>query len=156
MKRIYLLFCCVSLTTIIALGQNDFKRNDIYLEAAGNGLFGSVNYERQLTKEAGLGCRIGLGFYTENGFYATIPVGINYLFELKRKGTFIDAGMGIAWTQKDRLFNSKNEENFSNFIPTIGYRVHTAKNVMWRLSAAPIINKYSFFPWLGISIGKRF
>jgi len=58
-------------------------------------LFGSVNYERQLTKEAGLGCRIGLSFYTENGFYATIPVGINYLFELKRKRLFIDAGLGI-------------------------------------------------------------
>ncbi|MFY7900123.1 MAG: hypothetical protein ACOVNY_08055 [Chitinophagaceae bacterium] len=103
-----------------------------------------------------MGCRIGLGFYTEKGFYATIPIGINYLFELRKKGSFIDAGMGITWTQKDGFFNSKNNENFGNFIPTIGYRVHTAKNVMWRFTASPIINKYSLFPWLGFSIGKRF
>lgn len=72
--------------------QSTLKKNDIYLEAGGNGLFGSVNYERQLTKEPGLGARIGAGFYTENAFYLTIPVGINYLFALKSDRSFIDAG----------------------------------------------------------------
>lgn len=50
------------------LAQNTFKRNDLYLEAGGNGLFASVNYERQLTKQPGLGLRTGIGFYSEKSF----------------------------------------------------------------------------------------
>lgn len=141
-------------------GQNNFKRNDLYLEAGGNGMFASVNYERQLTKLPGLGVRLGVGFYTEDAFYLTIPVGINYLFRLKNDESFIDAGIGISFAQfNGKLFvDSKNlsGEHFINFIPSIGYRKHTANDVMWRISLTPTINKYTFVPWLGLSIGKRF
>jgi hypothetical protein len=140
--------------------QNEFKRNDLYFEAGGNGLFASVNYERQLTKEPGVGIRVGVGFYTENAFYLTIPVGINYLFPLKNHRSFIDAGLGVTWARIDgKLFASdkySNGEHFVNFIPSIGYRKHTTKDVMWRISITPVINKDAFTPWLGISIGKRF
>lgn len=140
--------------------QNSFKKNDLYLEAGGNGLWGSVNYERQLTKEAGLGARVGIGFYTENAFYLTIPAGINYLFPLKNRTSFIDAGLGITWTRVDgKLFASdkfSNGEHFVNFIPGIGYRIHTKKDVMWRFNITPVANKYAFTPWAGISLGKRF
>lgn len=145
---------------IISFGQISFKKNDIYLEAGGNGLFGSLNYERQLSKEPGLGVRIGVGFYTEKAFYLTIPVGINYLFELKKKNTFIDAGLGVTWVRENGiLFNqTKNDvaDHFANFIPSIGYRKHTAKNVMWRINVSPIINEFGFVPWVGAAIGKRF
>ena len=144
---------------IFSFGQSAFKRNDIYLEAGGNGLFGSVNYERQLTKQPGLGARIGVGFYSENAFYLTIPVGINYLFPLNKK-SFLDAGLGVTWTQiNGNLFSdskNRNDNNFVNFIPSIGYRHHTTKDVMWRISLTPVINKYTFVPWLGAFIGKRF
>jgi hypothetical protein len=147
-------------TVALSFGQSTFKKNDIYLEAGGNGLFGSVNYERQVTKEPGLGVRVGVGFYSENAFYLTIPAGINYLFKLKNDKSFIDAGLGVTWTQIDgKLFvGSKNPkgDNFVNFIPSIGYRRHTVKNVMWRISLTPIANKYTLVPWLGASIGKRF
>lgn len=33
---------------------------------------------------------------------------------------------------------------------------HSAKNVMWRISITPVVNKYGFMPSLGASIGKRF
>lgn len=143
-----------------SFGQSTFKENDIYLEAAGNGLFGSVNYERQLTKKPGIGVRIGIGFYTEKAFYLTIPVGINYLFELKKEGSFIDAGLGATWTRIDgKLFGdseNSNGEHFVNFIPSIGYRRHSSRNVMWRISITPGINRYGIVPWLGFSVGKRF
>ena len=149
-----LVFCCS------VKGQNSLKKNDLYLEAGGNGLFASVNYERQLTSQPGLGVRIGVGFYTEDAFYLTVPIGINYLFQLKNKESFIDAGLGISFAQfNGKLFvDSKNlgGEHFINFIPSIGYRKHTANDVMWRISLAPTINKYTFVPWLGFSIGKRF
>jgi len=143
-----------------SFGQQTFKKNDIYLEAGGSGLFASVNYERQLTKQPGLGVRLGIGFYSENAFYLTIPVGIDYLFKLKRDKSFIDAGLGATWTRIDgKLFgDSKNSngDHFVNFIPSIGYRRHTTQNLMWRASLTPVVNKYGFVPWLGLSIGKRF
>lgn len=144
----------------LSFGQGNFKKNDIYLEAGGNGLFSSVNYERQLTKQPGLGARIGVGFYSENAFYLTIPVGIKYLFKLKSDKSFIDAGLGATWTRIDgNLFSDSKNSNgghLVNFIPSIGYRRHTVKDVMWRISVTPVANKYGLVPWLGASIGKRF
>lgn len=140
------------------LAQNTFKRNDLYLEAGGNGLFASVNYERQLTKQPGLGLRIGTGFYSENAFYLTIPAGIHYLFPLKNS-SFIDAGLGATWARIDgNLFGNDRSEggHFVSFVPGIGFRKHTAKNLMWRISVTPVANKFSFTPWLGLSMGKRF
>lgn len=143
-----------------AFSQSSFKKNDIYLEAGGNGLFGSVNYERQLTKEPGLGVRIGVGFYTENAFFLTLPVGINYIYKLKKENSFIDAGLGVTWAREDGiLFNEdKNAfaDHFANFIPSIGYRKHTSNDVMWRISICPVINNSGFVPWVGFSLGKRF
>lgn len=147
-------------TLTLSFGQTNFKKNDMYLEAGGNGLFSSVNYERQLTKQPGLGARIGVGFYSENAFYLTIPAGINYLFKLKGDKSFIDAGLGATWTRIDgKLFSAgknSNGDHFVNFIPSIGYRRHTASEVMWRVSLTPVANKYGLVPWLGASIGKRF
>jgi hypothetical protein len=147
-------------TVALSFAQSTFKKNDIYLEAGGNGLFGSVNYERQLTTAPGLGVRIGVGFYSEKAFYLSIPVGINYLFKLKNEKSFIDAGLGATWTRIDgELFSeskASNGDHFVNFIPSIGYRRHTLKDVMWRISVTPVANKYGFVPWIGASIGKRF
>lgn len=147
-------------TALCSFGQNNFLKNDIYLEAGGNGLYGSVNYERQLTKTPGLGVRAGIGFYSENDFYITIPVGINYLFKLNNEQSFIDAGLGATWSRMDgKLFTDNknlNDDHFVSFVPSIGYRRHTPKNVMWRISATPIANKHGFTPWIGAAIGKRF
>ena len=68
MRRILLTFLSLNLVTL-SFGQNSFKKNDIYVEAGGNGLFGSINYERQITNAPGLGVRAGIGFYSENAFY---------------------------------------------------------------------------------------
>jgi hypothetical protein len=159
MLKICLLVCLIFLTQLLH-AQSTFKKNDIYLEAGGNGFFGSVNYERQLTKSPGLGVRVGLGFYTEKAFYFTIPVGINYLFKLPGNKSFIDAGLGGTWTKVDgRFFGDASnalEENIFSFVPGIGYRRHTAKDLMWRISFTPIINQYAFLPWIGASFGKRF
>jgi len=147
-------------TTAVSYGQPSFKKNDIYLEAGGNGLFGSLNYERQLGKVAGLGARLGVGFYSEDAFYLTIPVGLNYLFKLKNNRSFIDAGLGVTFARIDGdLFgDSKNSngDNFVSVVPSIGYRKHTTKDLMWRFSFTPVINKDGLVPWLGIAFGKRF
>lgn len=159
MKQL-ILFVVTATSVLLSFGQTTFKKNDIYFEAGGNGLFASINYERRVTKQPGLGVRIGVGFYSENAFYLTIPVGINYLFKLKGDKSFIDAGLGTTWTRIDgKLFSdseNSNGDHFVNFIPSIGYRHHTTHNLMWRISITPVVNKNGFVPWLGLSIGKRF
>jgi hypothetical protein len=159
MKKTFLTALVLCIVTF-AFGQSPFKRNDIYLEAGGNGLWGSINYERQLAKEVGLGARIGFGFYTENAFFLTIPVGINYLFKLKKENSFIDAGLGVTWTRVDaKLFKDEGDSNgdhFVNFIPSVGYRKHTKDNMMFRFSLTPVINRNGLVPWIGASLGKRF
>ncbi|MBC7936067.1 MAG: hypothetical protein H7Y86_12010 [Rhizobacter sp.] len=147
--------------SINCAAQQTFKRNDIYLEAGGASLFGGVNYERQLSKTTGLAARIGIGFYMEKSFYLSLPVGLHYLFKLnEHKGTFIDAGLTTTFTWEDGKIFNKGENygdmDFVNVVPSVGYRKHTAKNLMWRISFSPIINKYVFFPWVGFSVGKKF
>jgi hypothetical protein len=160
MRKIALLTFTLLIITSPLFSQKTFKRNDIYAEAGGSGLFASVNYERQLTNHPGLAVRFGAGFYSENAFYLTIPVGINYLIKLKSEKSFIDAGIGTTFTRVDgNLFSASKNSNgshFTNFIPSIGYRRHTMRNMMWRISITPVANKYGLVPWLGLSIGKRF
>jgi hypothetical protein len=146
-----ILFLCIATFTA---GQSTFKRNNIYLEAGGNGLYGSVNYERQLTKKSGLQARIGLGIYWNYDNFLNLPLGINYLFDLKNKKSFIDVGVGVTFTGIDE--KSDGGLHYVNFVPGIGYRRHTSKDVMWRINVTPVINKYGFTSWVGASIGKRF
>ncbi len=158
MKKMLLIILFLNATT--AFAQNQFKKNSIYLEAGGNGLFGSLNYERQLAKEPGFGARVGVGFYTEDAFYLTIPVSINYLFKLKNNTSFIDAGLGTTWARVDgKIFGDApyyGHGHFTNFIPSVGYRKQTSKNLMLRFSLTPVINNFGFVPWAGISFGKSF
>lgn len=144
--------------------QSNFKRNSIYVEVGGNGLLTSFNYDKQLTKKPGLGFRIGAGFYSPKPFQLTIPVGINYLYKLKNDNSYMEFGLGATWTKADvelyiiaehRDVNYKNT-HYLNVLPSMGYRRHTKKSFMWRLSLTPIINQYGFIPFLGIAAGKLF
>lgn len=145
-------------------GQTAFKKNSIFLEVGGNGLFTSINYDRQITNKPGLGIRLGVGFYSTNPFQITIPIGINYLYEIKNNKSFMEFGLGTTWTRADvelyvlaehRDPNYKNT-HFINFIPSMGYRRHTKNFFMWRLSLTPVVNQYGFLPYFGISFGKLF
>lgn len=159
-RRIF--FCIIAIATFSSSGiaQTSFKPNDIYVEAGGNGLFTSLNYERQLTKKPGIGARVGVGFYTEDAFYLTIPVAVSYLFKLKGDNSFIDAGLGVTWARVNAALFRKSTryevDHFLNVVPNIGYRKHTRNDLMWRINITPIINDDAFTPWLGISFGKRF
>ncbi len=137
-------------------------RNTVFIEALGNGLFGSINYERQLTKEPGLSLRAGIGFYTEYEFYLTLPFSIQYLIDLKRNN-FIEFGVGYTWADAgaDDFFNnetSTNTNNLNNLFLSVGYKKHFGKNWMWKANFTPLItnNQEATLPWFGVSIGKRF
>lgn len=152
---------------VIAFGQennnkNKNLKNTVFVEALGNGLFGSINYERQLTKEPGLSLRAGIGFYTEYDFYLTLPFSIQYLIDLNRNN-FIETGIGYTWADAgaDDIFNNesvKNSDNLNNLFLSVGYKKHFGKDWMWKANFTPLItnNKEVTLPWIGVSIGKRF
>ncbi|MDC3299089.1 hypothetical protein OAV05_00580 [Flavobacteriaceae bacterium] len=114
---------------VIAFGQennnkNKNLKNTVFVEALGNGLFGSINYERQLTKEPGLSLSAGIGFYTEYDFYLTLPFSIQYLIDLNRNN-FIETGIGYTWADAgaDDIFNNKsvkNSDNLNNLFLSVG------------------------------------
>jgi len=138
--------------------QTSFTRNAVYLEAGGNGLFGSINYEHQFSEKPGFGLRAGLGFYAEYGFHPSIPVAVNYLIPLRNEQQFLEAGLGLTPTLE---FNKKSKDVIdvnivSYVIPSFGFRKHTRNNYMWRINLSPVFNADPFLPWVGFSYGKRF
>lgn len=165
--KIYIKFVVLSLTMGQMFAQENSQtsqlKNTLYVEALGNGLFGSLNYERQLTKEPGLSLRAGIGFYTENEFYLTLPLSIQYAFDLKRNN-YIETGIGYTWADAgaDDLFNNNNNrsnsDDLNNLFLSVGYRKHFGKNWMWKVSFTPLVtnNKDVTLPWFGVAFGKRF
>lgn len=156
MRKPFLFLFVFMFFSSLLFAQESFQRNSFYIEAFGSGLFGSLNYERQLTKKPGIGVRIGAGFYAEKASSLTIPLGINYLFPLSAKNRFIDAGFTVSPTYRDGNFRSKGNDKWTNFVPSVGYRSHTKKDWMWRISITPVINRFAFTPSAGFSIGKVF
>jgi hypothetical protein len=149
------------LSASTAFAQSNFKRNDLYFELLGNGIVASVNYERQLSDQPGFGVRVGLGFFpTEHGMLS-VPLGFNYLVPLKDQKAFIELGLGATLTAEPVLFldfsgDVYDKGPYTNIIPSVAYRGHTSKNLMWRFSLTPIFNSYGTLPLIGFSIGKRF
>lgn len=153
----FLSFCCSS----FLFSQSISKRQSGYFELGGNGLFTSVNYDFQLTKKPGFGIRAGIGFYALDPFVLTIPVGVNYLFELQQNKSYMELGFGATWTKENVSLYlvpdlSKKRTNFGNYFPTIGYRKHIKKSFMWRFSLTPLVNQNGFQPFFGGSFGKLF
>ena len=160
--KLKLLFGLFFLTT--ATFAQDSKPNNIYFELGGNGLFLSMNYERQIIKNENFYGHVGIGMYGIRPTYYTFPFGVNYLLNLKNHRNFIDFGLGANITKADvRLYltaGNKSNTTFNgpyfNFIPSISYRHHTKKNLMLKFSIAPIFNQYGSIPFFGFSIGKMF
>jgi hypothetical protein len=135
-----------------------FQKKYFYSEIAGNGLVLSANYERQLGNKPGLGLHIGAGL---GGYKPAIPAGVNYLFGLGKHKSFIEAGAGVVFVEKDLWDDKNNIPDADNsykagFTPTIGFRHHTAYGLMWRINYTPVFSKYRNLPvYAGISLGWR-
>ena len=161
MKNALLLFVFMLTIQSLTNAQQMPPRNAAYAEVGGAGLFASANYERQLGKKPGIALRAGLGYYYEKAAYLTIPVGIAYLYELKkRKNFFIEGALtGTYAVQTNKIFSKeKLPDDAQDFywIPSIGYRKHTSKNLMWRISVAAVIHPNAVTPWAGFCVGKLF
>lgn len=143
--------------------SDPLPRNTIFVEALGNGLFGSINYERQITKTPGVSFRAGFGFFADNGLNLTLPLSVQFQFQLK-KNRFLDLGVGYTFedTYADDLFG-RNGDNFPDdyhyIFLCLSYRKVFSSDWMWKISFTPIItDSYDviFVPWFGFAFGKLF
>lgn len=161
MKNSGLLIAVLFLTVFNGdlLSQEKFKPNCFYVEALGNGIFGSINYERQLEKMPGLGLHLGVGFYYVGIAQPVYNGGMNLLFKLKKENTFIDAGISGTFTKEIVIedgFAFKRDGFLKFFMTNIGYRKHTKNNYMWRVNLIGVTTDQGTVPWVGIAFGKRF
>lgn len=157
-----LIFCFLNSITKVS-GQSKAKLNTVYFELGGNGLFTSINYERQLLKKTRLNIHFGAGIYGAETTYLTIPFGIRYLIKLNNSNSYIDLGFGATYSKADVILYASIKRNldyvqtdFWNYVPNVSYRKLTKRNLMYRFSLSPIINHNDFLPFLGFSMGKSF
>lgn len=153
----------IFLFTAVAFGQNQ-NRNLVYFELGGNGLFLSLNAEKELLKNSNVYGHLGLGIYGIKPTYLTIPFGASYLLKLKNKNNAFEFGLGATYTKANvKLYTTVDHRpgvpqkvQYFNFIPGVSYRHHTQKNLMYKFSFTPVFNQYGGLPFLGFSIGKLF
>lgn len=157
MKKLSLLFF-ISLFYNINFGQTDFKkRKSIFLELAGSGGFGSINYETNFYKKNNLELtwRAGLSIFpidNNNGFAFTFPLMINTLIGKESHKLELGIGQGVTVTTKGSAF--------ALGLATVGYRYQPLdKNLFYRITYTPLISYLIDFQvqqWGGISIGYTF
>lgn len=123
-------------------------KNGLYVEAGGNAILYSLNYERRFYFNGSPRFTARVGFATlfaEEPFL--IPAEINYLFGKKKK--HFEAGLGRTFLQQDG-FN----------VLRLGFRSENKKRI-FRIAFTPLLGVISgdiisSYPWLGISYGWRF
>jgi len=138
--------------------------NAAYFELGGTGLMASFNYERQLLKSTRINGRIGLGIYGIRKLKPSIPFGLNYLLPIKKSKYFFALGAGLTYTKADvklyiiadRRHNNTIRYSYFNFIPHVGLRHQSSKNILYQLNFTPVFNYYDGIPFIGFYIGKLF
>lgn len=126
----------------------------VFVEAGGNSIIWSANYERRFSKRLdGFGFRVGIGYFPINNFnLISIPVGINILAGMK--GNFLEMGLNAT------IVHSKYTKTISGVNPIasfgqiefkdnqtqtliglpIGYRYQSVKNPFnFRIGVEPIL-----------------
>ena len=158
-RRSSLLFVFVFSGCIGTLsGQSAFiPRKSIYLELAGSGGIGSINYEKQFAQHLKTQYTWRAGFSLapidkNNGTGLVFPLMINALLGKKAHQLELGIGQGITLTTKGHFFALGTA--------VLGYRYQKPdKRWFYRVSYTPLISYLADFQyqhWAGISVGYTF
>lgn len=158
MKQSFFLLFLLTITSSLTLGQTKFsKRKSVFLELAGSGGIGSINYEKLFAKKntTEFTWRMGLSFAPidkNNGTGIVFPLMISSLIGKNAHKLEFGLGQGITVTTKGSFFALTTA--------AIGYRYQsTAKKWFYRVTYTPLISYLVDFQiqhWGGISIGYSF
>ena len=137
--------------------------NGIYLQLGGNGILGSINYERSILQKPLLKAFVGLGVYGINEKKLTIPVGINYLLPIYKNNVFLEAGVGATYTKAEMrmyiIVDRKTpyvNDKFINPVFNAGIRFQTKKSFLYKANITPVLSQYGIIPHIGFTFGKLF
>lgn len=181
MKKLALVFvlCLLAMSSLQA--QRKYNRyspkkisrvNTLFIEAGGNGVYGSVNYDRVFNfHKFAASFRVGAGVFPasnaqSNYLYPIVPLEGNVLFG--KKNHFLEAGLGVSsmWVYKS-LGQDTSKFLFLGFA-RIGYRMQKDNGMFLRIGFTPILldfalneqsnnqRGFGFIPWGGIAIGESF
>ncbi|WP_347156741.1 hypothetical protein [Pontibacter chitinilyticus] len=153
----------------------DSYKKAVFIEAFGQGLQASVNYDMRLNRGVprGLGFRVGIGgnftgtINAETGNKAkgavAFPIGLNYLLgEIKSS---FEAGLGLSPYYANTVLNSPTNPKIigkngwgTNGYMNVGYRFQPLDNgFMFRLNWSPVITSTGFLAQnFGVSAGYSF
>lgn len=143
---------------MLLYGQLEFPRkNSVFMEIAGSGGLGSLNYERAFLRKSHseFTFRAGLSFAPidkNNGTTLIFPIMVNSLIGKSSHKFELGLGQGISITTKGKLFALSTL--------ALGYRYQSI-NSKWfyRLTYTPLISYIVDFQiqhWGGLSIGYSF
>lgn len=148
----------LSIVPALTYGQSGFnKRTSVFLELAGSGGIGSLNFERSFLKKSNTEYfwRAGLSLAPvdkNNGTGIVIPLMINTLIGKSPHKLELGVGQGITITTKGKFFALTTA--------AIGYRYQSdSKNWFYRATYTPLISylvDFQIQQWGGISIGYTF
>lgn len=148
------------LLTIISsalFGQSLDNRKSVFLEIAGSGGLGSINYEKVFYQKnkAEFIWRAGLSIAPidkNNGTGIVFPLMINSIIGRSSHKMEFGLGQGITITTKGSFFLLTTA--------CIGYRFQPAtKNMFYRVTYTPLISyllDFQIQQWAGISVGYTF
>ncbi len=152
------LFILLIFISSITFGQTEFsRRKSLFLEIAGSGGMGSINFEKLFFKKKSLELtwRAGISVAPidrNNGSGIVFPVMIKAIWGKSAHKLEVGLGQGITITTKG--------SPFAMAIPAVGYR-HQSESKKWfyRISYTPLISyviDFQIQQWAGISIGYSF
>ena len=143
------------LISTMAFGQTvSDKKKSVFLEIAGSGGLGSINFEKEFYKKnnTAFTWRAGLSFAPidkNNGTGIVFPLMVNSIIGKGSHKLDLGLGQGITITTKGRFFILTTA--------AIGYRFQREdKNWFYRVTYTPLISYLIDFQvqqWAGISIG---
>lgn len=152
---------CITLSFLLAfniIGQEKtLSKNSIFLEVAGSGGLGSINFEQSFYKKKiiDLTWRAGLSIAPidkNNGTGIVFPLMINTLLGKTSHKAEIGLGQGITVTTRGSIFTLTTA--------VLGYRYQSSeKPWFYRVGYTPLISYLVDFQvqhWGGISVGYTF
>ena len=162
--------CWVSIPEVLAQEAlprrgNDFARNSIFLELAGNGVLYSLNYDHKFFDHAS--ARIG-GMYLSlpaeddlgnDGRISVllVPIMVNYLVGNGNSRLELGAGALVGAVNSDTNNEAVNAVGAGGIATTVGYRLQPRKGgFLFRIGITPFITGEGFQLWGGLSLGGTF
>lgn len=155
-KLLLSLFCLI-LWQSIGFSQDDHKQKAIYLEIAGSGGLGSINYEQTFfTKDRfHLNWRAGLSLAPvdkNNGVGIVFPLMVHGNYGNSSHQLDVGFGQGLTFTSRGNFFALTTA--------SVGYKYNpSSKKIFLRFSYTPLISyllDFQYQHWGGVSIGYSF